>query len=98
MERGTLLRVGAIAFVAIVVLEALFISASEKTQDPPVAPVRAEQPFPAARIELQRCQQLGEAGTRDRACLNAWAEERRRFLKPLARKDERPAVPAPGAP
>lgn len=30
--------------------------------------------------ELIRCQSLGEAAAKDRACLAAWAENRRRFF------------------
>lgn len=32
------------------------------------------------RDTLRRCQQLGEAATRDAECLSGWAENRRRFL------------------
>ena len=32
--------------------------------------------------ELQRCRALGEAATKDVACLALWAETRRRFLTP----------------
>jgi len=31
--------------------------------------------------EMARCQTLGEAGARDQACLDAWAQNRRRFLR-----------------
>ena len=31
--------------------------------------------------EIARCQTLGEAGARDQACLDAWAQNRRRFLR-----------------
>jgi conjugative transfer region protein TrbK len=34
--------------------------------------------------ELQRCQALGEAATRDAGCLALWAETRRRFLTPAS--------------
>lgn len=34
------------------------------------------------RGRLQRCQQIGEAATRDSDCLAAWLENRRRFLAP----------------
>jgi conjugative transfer region protein TrbK len=30
---------------------------------------------------MARCQTLGEAGARDQACLDAWAQNRRRFLR-----------------
>lgn len=32
------------------------------------------------RDTLRRCQELGEAATRDDECLSGWAENRRRFL------------------
>jgi conjugative transfer region protein TrbK len=32
--------------------------------------------------EFPRCQALGEAATKDAACLALWAETRRRFLTP----------------
>ncbi|GLQ12520.1 hypothetical protein GCM10007913_44530 [Devosia yakushimensis] len=31
---------------------------------------------------LKRCQQMGEAATRDTGCLDTWEENRRRFLSP----------------
>ncbi len=31
--------------------------------------------------EMARCQTLGEAGARDQGCLDAWAQNRRRFLR-----------------
>lgn len=34
------------------------------------------------RETLRRCQQMGEAATRDPDCLTAWDENRRRFLSP----------------
>lgn len=53
------------------------------------------QPAPGAATEtprtdplrqtLRRCQQLGEAATRDSDCLAAWDENRRRFLSPAGR-------------
>ena len=36
------------------------------------------------QAELQRCQALGEASTKDAACLAVWAETRRRFLTPTS--------------
>ena len=46
------------------------------------AEASTENPLQAA---LQRCQGLGEAAIRDAACLDIWAENRRRFLTPGAR-------------
>lgn len=34
------------------------------------------------RETLRRCQQMGEAATRDAGCLTAWDQNRRRFLTP----------------
>ena len=52
--------------------------------DPLPAGVRDAHAKPAAAdplaVEFTRCQALGEAGSRDAACLKAWAESRRRFL------------------
>jgi conjugative transfer region protein TrbK len=44
---------------------------------PPAA--TAAHPQQAA---LERCQSLGEAASKDAACLALWAETRRRFLTP----------------
>ncbi|RUV92562.1 putative entry exclusion protein TrbK-alt [Mesorhizobium sp.] len=35
------------------------------------------------RGNLRRCQQMGEAATRDADCLTTWQENRRRFLAPV---------------
>ena len=43
---------------------------------------------------LRRCQRLGEAATRDPACLRAWADNRERFLTP----GPSPAVPPSASP
>ncbi|WP_375551382.1 putative entry exclusion protein TrbK-alt [Rhodophyticola porphyridii] len=42
---------------------------------------------PPLQDELQRCQALGEAAVRDAACLDVWAENRRRFLSPGSPQD-----------
>ncbi|WP_085467493.1 putative entry exclusion protein TrbK-alt [Mesorhizobium australicum] len=59
-------------------------------------PSDATRPSPTLRSEtpradplretLRRCQQIGEAATRDAGCLAAWDENRRRFLS-SARRD-----------
>lgn len=49
---------------------------------PPVA-AGAEAVRPSALVDaLKRCQQMGEAATRDAGCLDTWDENRRRFLSP----------------
>ena len=81
MDPKLLARIGATVFVAI----AITMTASEMSRAP--EPAR-EEPFsgvePAGTdpllAELRRCQALGAAGAEDRACLAAWAENRRRFF------------------
>jgi conjugative transfer region protein TrbK len=83
MEGKLLARIGAIAFVAI----AITMTALEMRDDPKSLPadnvvtvVEPDgDPLPAI---LRDCAALGEAGARDRGCLAAWAESRRRFLAP----------------
>ncbi|MBB4010491.1 putative entry exclusion protein TrbK-alt [Allorhizobium taibaishanense] len=48
-----------------------------------------------ARKELLRCRDLGAEALRDKDCLKAWMENRRRFLKPSV--SGRPTTPASGA-
>ena len=44
------------------------------------------------RLELLRCQTLGQAGASDVRCLRAWSESRRRFLAPSAPAGGTPLV------
>ncbi len=57
-------------------------------------PVEKAAPADPLQARLLQCQQAGEAGGSDPACLAAWAENRRRFLG-LGRA--RPAEPTPAA-
>jgi conjugative transfer region protein TrbK len=50
---------------------------------------------PEARRELVRCRDLGAEALKDKACLKAWMESRRRFLKPS--QSGHPAAPGAGA-
>ncbi|MCO6185177.1 putative entry exclusion protein TrbK-alt [Rhizobium sp. L1K21] len=83
MDGKTLARIGAIVFVAV----AITATVLEVTREPKPQSNAISAPAPAglsnddpARTELRRCQQLGEAATRDRDCLAAWSENRQRFL------------------
>lgn len=82
MEGQTLARIGAIAFVAAAITVAV-IGLSRKQEAPvqlaPIDGQNASTPDPL-QAELARCTGLGQAATRDAACLKAWAENRRRFL------------------
>ncbi|ABQ39587.1 hypothetical protein BBta_7746 [Bradyrhizobium sp. BTAi1] len=83
VDAKTLARIGAVAFVA-VAITATVIELTRKVERPETTPARQAEVGAAdpLRDELFRCQSLGEAGPRDRACLRAWAESRRRFLMP----------------
>jgi len=48
-----------------------------------------------ARKALLRCRDLGTEALKDKDCLKAWMESRRRFFKPS--ESGRPAAPASGA-
>lgn len=80
MEGKTLARIGAAVFAGI----AITAAAIEMTrEEKPVVPVTVEVSTATAdplRDALARCQFMGEAATRDPACLKIWAENRRRFL------------------
>ncbi|MBZ8134102.1 putative entry exclusion protein TrbK-alt [Afifella sp. IM 167] len=83
MNGKTLARIGAIVFVAV----AITATALELTREPKPRSDAVSAPAATgasnddpARRELRRCQRLGEAAIRDRHCLAAWSENRRRFL------------------
>ena len=77
-------RIAAFSFVmlAIAATAIHLRQAGDKPPAPASRPTGAG--FDPFRAELIRCQQLGEAGARDPACLRAWAENRRRFLETSA--------------
>jgi len=81
MEPKLLARIGAIIFVAIAItMTAIEMSrAPEPAREEPVAEIEPAGTDPLL-AELRRCQALGAAGAEDRACLAAWAENRRRFF------------------
>lgn len=91
-------RIAAFSFVilAIAATAIHLRQAGDKPPAPASTPTEAgPDPF---RAELIRCQELGEAGARDPACLRAWADNRRRFLETSARpKDNVPIEMFPNA-
>ena len=79
MNGTVLARLAAAAFLIIAVVVAI-IELGRQGEE-----ARASRPLvsdvqEASRSELQRCQALGEAALDDQACLDVWAEKRRRFL------------------
>ncbi|MCP3404763.1 putative entry exclusion protein TrbK-alt [Bradyrhizobium sp. CCGB01] len=83
MDGKILARIGAIGFVTFAIT-ATAIGLSRKDEPPLYRSVAAatETSADPLKTELRRCQQLGEAGTREPACLQAWADNRDHFLKP----------------
>jgi conjugative transfer region protein TrbK len=83
MDGKMLARLGAVVFVGLAVT-ATALELTWKEDRPPTSSVDRSEAASAdpLRGELIRCQALGEAGTRDPACLRAWADNRRRFLAP----------------
>jgi conjugative transfer region protein TrbK len=81
MDGKTLARIGAVVFVAVAITAtAIEMNRKDASSDVfvrPSRPVAIRDPLDG---ELLRCSQIGEAGSRDPACLKAWAESRRRFL------------------
>ncbi|GGA61388.1 putative entry exclusion protein TrbK-alt [Sphingomonas psychrolutea] len=80
MDGKTLPRIGAIAFVGIVITVAVIDMRRAPSSEAVAAPVAAVALSEPWRAELIRCQSIGQAGANDGACLRAWAENRRRFL------------------
>ncbi|OBQ62228.1 putative entry exclusion protein TrbK-alt [Mesorhizobium loti] len=97
MDGKILARLGAIGFVTFAIT-ATAIELSRKDEPPLYRNVAAatETGTDPLKIELRRCQQLGEAGTHDPACLQAWADNRDRFLKPSQALQPQPAPQTPG--
>lgn len=87
MDGWVFARLAAVVIVAVAVTAAAIHLAreeelSELQSSPPTA-IETPRTDPL-RETLGRCRQLGEAATRDAACLAAWDENRRRFLSPTA--------------
>ncbi len=81
MDGKTLARIGAVVFVAVAITAtAIEMNRKDVSSDVFVTPSRPVATRDPLDTELLRCSQTGEAGSRDPACLKAWAESRRRFL------------------
>ncbi|OLP58899.1 conjugal transfer protein TrbK [Xaviernesmea oryzae] len=90
MDGKTFARLGAVVFIGVAITAtAIETSRKDETQMEQPAERILTRPADPLRAELIRCQLLGEGGSRDAACLRAWAENRRRFLAPGARPMER---------
>ncbi len=85
MDTGMLMRLGAVVFAALAIT-ATAIEMTRKGEEPASRVAgRSERVEPdPLREDLRRCARLGEAGGRDPGCLEAWAQNRARFLAPKA--------------
>lgn len=83
MDGKIFARICAVGIVTLAIT-ATTIELSRRDEPPLYRSVAATSEATTAplKAELRRCQQLGEAGTRDPACLQAWSDNRDRFLKP----------------
>ena len=98
MDTKLMARIGAIIFVAIAItMTAIQLREAPKTGAEPELVMIDEPDADPLRAELVRCSGIGEAGASDPACLQAWVENRRRFLAPGARPKERMPAPSSGA-
>jgi conjugative transfer region protein TrbK len=88
VETKTIARIGAAAFVGVVItMTALQMRAAPApSSETEIVTLHEEgvDPLPA---ELRRCQSIGAAGANDAACLRAWAENRSRFFMSSVRED-----------
>ena len=81
MDGKTLVRIGAVAFVA-VAITASVIELTRKEETTEIRTIsRPQVGDPGSlRATLRHCRDMGEAAGRDATCLKAWAENRDRFL------------------
>jgi conjugative transfer region protein TrbK len=87
METKTMARIGAAAFVG-VVLTATALQMRDTPPPPTEIITLDEEGVDPLAAELQRCQLLGAAGANDALCLRAWAEKRSRFFMSDAQASE----------
>lgn len=87
METKTIARLGAVAFVA-VVLTATALQMRDTPPPPTEIIALDEEGVDPLAAELQRCQSIGAAGANDALCLRAWAENRSRFFMSDAQASE----------
>jgi conjugative transfer region protein TrbK len=97
METKTIARIGAVAFVSVVVT-----ATALQMRDTPPPPTEIitldEEGVDPLAAELRRCQLLGAAGANDALCLRAWAENRSRFFMSDAQASEHLADDTANAP
>ncbi|RTL95957.1 putative entry exclusion protein TrbK-alt [Nitratireductor sp. ac15] len=96
MDGKMFARLGAVVFVG-VAITATVIELTRKEEEPEfrTLSLRPDGDADALQRQLRGCRDMGEAATRDTACLKLWAENRDRFLR---QSPEAPQTAAPQAP
>jgi conjugative transfer region protein TrbK len=97
METKTMARIGAAAFVG-VVLTATALQMRDTPPPPTEIITFDEEGVDPLLAELRRCQAIGAAGANDALCLRAWAEKRSRFFMSDAQASEHLADDTANAP
>ena len=88
METKTIARIGAAAFVGVVItMTALQMRAAPAPSPETEIITLDEEGVDPLQAELRRCQSIGAAGANDAMCLRAWAENRSRFFMSSVRDD-----------
>jgi len=88
MEVKTIARIGALAFAAVAItMTAIEMRAGHQASPDPIAAAAPRPGNDPLLGEMLRCQSIGQAAASDQDCLRAWAENRRRFLVPGARRE-----------
>jgi conjugative transfer region protein TrbK len=91
MDGKTFARIGAVAFVTLVIAATVIEMTRKGDRTESSAPMQQSiNGQNQLNLELARCSGLGEAGPRDLSCIQAWADNRRRFF----RQNLKPSVPA----
>ena len=99
METKAIARIGAAAFVGVVITVTAL-----QMRDAPARPSETEiitldeEGVDPLQAELRRCQSIGAAGANDAMCLRAWAENRSRFFMSSVRDDPQLVGGAEAAP
>ena len=99
METKAIARIGAAAFVGVVITMTALQMRAAPAPSPETEIITLDEegvdPLPA---ELRRCQAIGAAGANDAMCLRAWAENRSRFFMSSVRDDPQLTGGAEAAP
>lgn len=80
MDGKVLARIAAVVFVAIAITAAVIEMTREDVSTPAPSSPALQAPADPLRLELRRCQEMGEAAANDVECLRLWAGNRDRFL------------------